>query len=643
MSDVITKLTGTRIRTLSQLVHQLMMTQLPQSEQILGFAQLIINLFCCIQQLIQNFYTLLILPLPLISHEVNYQKIPMRLSIILLLLTGYTNLSAQKPFEKIYTNLRAEFSADNAYKTTGFVEQRWRLAGNRGFDESIFYVEEILKQAGYKNETNGEADGPFTYRIEKRKMKRPTWEPIDASLICNGETLLQFSTNRNMIAINSASANVTTEVIDVGKGKKEDFEGKDIKGKIVFAEAGGNGLYTQAIERGAVGVLAYAIPKYNQPTKHVNSIQFQSIRYTDGTSQKWALMLSYQAKEKLKAALAKGKVSVTANITTKFYEADELTIVANVRGNRKPDERFVFSAHVQEPGANDNATGVATLAEMARTTAALIQQGKFTPQRTMTFLWGDEIISTKRYITDDAKRAEGIKWGLSLDMVGEDITKTGGTFLIEKMPDPSAIWTRGEEKHSEWGGEVLKESQLFPHYFNDLLLSRCLQQAESNGWVVKTNPFEGGSDHAPFLEAKIPGLLMWHFTDVFYHTDGDRLEMVSAEEMKNVGVSALATAYVLSAPVESDVIVLIEEVKSNALKRLETEFALSKEVIEKSGKLEDEQHILDVWTQYYISALDKMAEINIGTSTQVIDDKIAEGKKEIKQKLSSLTAQLKER
>jgi aminopeptidase YwaD len=567
----------------------------------------------------------------------------MRLSIILLLLTGYTTLSAQKSFEKTYTNLRAEFSADNAYTTTGFVEQRWRLAGNRGFDESIFYVEEILKQAGYKNETNGEADGPFTYRIEKRKMKRPTWEPIDASLICNGETLLQFSTNRNMIAINSASANVTTEVIDVGKGKKEDFEGKDIKGKIVFAEAGANGLYTQAIERGAVGVLAYAIPKYNQPTKHVNSIQFQSIRYTDGTSQKWALMLSYQAKEKLKAALAKGKVSVTANITTKFYEADELTIVANVRGNRKPDERFVFSAHVQEPGANDNATGVATLAEMARTTAALIQQGKFTPQRTMTFLWGDEIISTKRYITDDAKRAEGIKWGLSLDMVGEDITKTGGTFLIEKMPDPSAIWTRGEEKHSEWGGEVLKESQLFPHYFNDLLLSRCLQQAESNGWVVKTNPFEGGSDHTPFLEAKIPGLLMWHFTDVFYHTDGDRLEMVSAEEMKNVGVSALATAYVLSAPVESDVIVLIEEVKSNALKRLETEFALSKEVIEKSGKLEDEQHILDVWTQYYISALDKMAEINIGTSTQVIDDKIAEGKKEIKQKLSSLTAQLKER
>ena len=43
--------------------------------------------------------------------------------------------------------------------------------------------------------------------------------------------------------------------------------------------------------------------------------------------------------------------------------------------------------------------------------------------------------------------------------------KTGGTFLIEKMPDPSAIWTRGNDKHTEWGGRKLKlrtdETSLF--------------------------------------------------------------------------------------------------------------------------------------------------------------------------------------
>jgi len=70
----------------------------------------------------------------------------------------------------------------------------------------------------------------------------------------------------------------------------------------------------------------------------------------------------------------------------------------------------------------------------------------------------------------------GIKWGISLDMVGEDTEKTGGTFLIEKMPDPSTIWTRGNDKHSEWGGQVLDKSPLKPHYLNDFILSRFKEQ-----------------------------------------------------------------------------------------------------------------------------------------------------------------------
>lgn len=565
----------------------------------------------------------------------------------LVLLTLSLSLSAfsQQAFEKYYTDLRSEFSAENTYNTTAFVEQHWRLAGNKGFDESIYYVEKILKEAGYKKEVNGEIDGPLTYRIETRSMKRPTWEPINATLSIAGESIpvLQFATNRNMIATYSASTpaeGITAELIDLGKGKREDFEGKDLTGKIVMAETGAFQVYKQAIAKGAVGVLAYSLPKYTQPEKNVNSIQFQSIPYADSLAQKWAIMLSYQAKERLRAALAKGPVNVNVKIETKIYRAKELTIVANARGNVKPDERFVYSAHVQEPGANDNATGVATLAEMARTTALLIQQKKFVPQRTITFLWGDEIVSTNRYIKDDAKRAEGIKWGLSLDMVGEDVSKTGGSFLIEKMPDPSAIWTRGKEKHTEWGGSVLKESQMFPHYFNDLLLNRCLQQAKSNGWVVNTNPFEGGSDHTPFLDAKIPGLLMWHFTDVYYHTDGDRLEMTSSEEMKNVGVSALATTYILASADESKTLTLIDEIQKNALDRLSVETALSKEAVDKGAKVTDEQHILEVWTSYYTTALDKMTEIPVKGTTKKIDTKIAVAKADLQKKLEELKKSL---
>ena len=569
------------------------------------------------------------------------------LSLSLLLITAAGPVWAQPVAreKKYFKFLENTFNEQQAYNTVWFVEQRWRLAGNSGFNESIYQVEKILQQAGYKKETNGEATGPLTYRIEKRPMNHVTWEPVNASLYIVGEKepLLQFRTNRNMIAMYSASTpaeGVTAELVYVGKGSPKDLEGKDLKGKIVMGEGGIGGIYGSALKNGAIGALAYSMPAYTQPAKYTNSIQFQGINYTDSLQQKWGLLLSYAAKEKLKAALAKGPVSVKVMINTKIYKSEELTLVANVRGKSVPDERFVFSAHVQEPGANDNATGVGTLAEMARTTAVLVQKRKVVPRRTITFLWGDEIVSTRRYIQDDSIRAKGIKWGLSLDMVGEDIQKTGGTFLIEKMPDPSAIWTRGNEKHSEWGGSTLKESDMFPHYFNDLLLDRCLFEAAKTGWVVRTNPFEGGSDHTPFLMARIPGLLMWHFTDVFYHTDADRLDMVSPAEMKHVGKSALATAFLLTTADNKTAVALINDITRNALQRLQTEFALSKAAVQSGKEKANEQHILEVWRDWYVKALACAIDIPAEEAGKKVKQAIEKGQQQVQLQTTAYISQL---
>ncbi|WP_255496158.1 M28 family peptidase [Mucilaginibacter sp. FT3.2] len=531
-----------------------------------------------------------------------------------------------------YPLLRSAFIEANAYKTVAFVEKRWRIPGNSGFNESIFDVEKTLQQAGYKREVKGEADGPLTYRIETREMHRPTWEPVNAVVTIEGEQtpLLTFATNRNMLAIYSASTpagGVTAEVVFLDRATLKNLEGKDLAGKIVFAEANVGVFYTAVVKNGALGAMGYSMPGYTQPEKNVNSIQFGGIAYQDSLSQKFGILLSYAAKERLKAALQKGPVKVHVEVESKIYPSKELTIVANARGTTRPDERFVFSAHVQEPGANDNATGVGTLAEMARTTAELIKQKKFEPKRTITFLWGDEIVSTGRYIAEDTVRAKGIKWGLSLDMVGEDVTKTGGSFLIEKMPDPSAIWTRGKDKHTEWGGSELKESDMFPHYFNDLVLNRCMQQGKENGWVVKSNPFEGGSDHTPFLQAKIPGLLMWHFTDMFYHTDADRLNMVSAQEMKNVGVSALATAFTLTAANQTTTLTLISELQKNATDRLQDEYTLGLQAIKDGSPADAEKHKIDVWARWYTDALGKMTDINVDGNTSNISTGIAKAQK----------------
>jgi hypothetical protein len=417
-----------------------------------------------------------------------------------------------------------------------------------------------------------------------------------------------------MIASNSFSTprgGVEAEVVYVGDGSAARLDAVDLEGKIVFADTSIRRLFGAAMQRGAIGVLSYSMPSYTRPEKNRDSIRFSGIPL-DPDAEAWGICLSYAAREKILEALEEGPARLRVQIETKIYESEELTLVADAHGRSHPDERFVFSAHVQEPGANDNASGVGAQAELARVLGGLVTSGRFTPDRTITMLWGDEISSTRRYLEDDPERAQGVLWGISLDMVGEDTSKTGGTFLIEKMPDPSAVWTRGEDKHTEWGGRPLSVDDLTPHYLNDFVLSRCLDQAAETGWVVKTNPYEGGSDHVPFLRAGRPGLLLWHFTDQFYHTDRDRIEMVSSETLANVGISSLVSAMTLTTASGQTARYLIAELRAAALERLETEYELSRAAIDAGEPIDEQVLIVRTWGDWYEAALRTAEDIEVG-------------------------------
>jgi hypothetical protein len=518
--------------------------------------------------------------------------------------------------------VRPAFDGQKAYDQVAFMDQYFRWPGNTGFNASIHRVEQTLKAAGYVEESKATKSDLLTYRIEHRPIRVPAWDPVDASVTILGEKtpVLSFKTNRNMLAIQSFStpdSGVVAELVDVGKGAAADYDKVQVAGKIVLADGNIGRAFGEAVQkRGAVGVLTYGLPAYTQPTKNTHSIQFGSIPY-DSVKKSWGMPISYDAVTRLRAALAKGPVKLRVKTKTKQFASDELTLVAEVRGSVAPTERYVLSAHVQEPGANDNASGVGDLSEMARVLATLVKKGSIKPARTITMIYGLEIAQTRNFLADDSVRTRGVRWGLSLDRTGEDPKKTGGTFLIEKMPDPSAIWTRGEDKHSEWGGKPLTKADLVPHYYNDYLLARCLDQAANTGWVVKTNPFEGGSDHTPFLQAKKPGVLFWHFTDQFYHTDGDRIDKVSKSELVNVGIAALTSVLTLTSADGATARALIAEQERMALARLETEFKLGKaELQAKGSSARDEQEdILKTWTDYYVAALQTMSDIEVGGSS----------------------------
>ena len=557
----------------------------------------------------------------------------------LLAAQGIPRAASPRPaYDTIRRSIRRTLSGDRAFATVNYVQQFYRDPGSRGFDASIDSVVRLLIAAGYVPEPAGAVPGAnpiggprLTYRIESRPINHLVWSPLGAAITLAGRTtpLEQTATDHDLLPSNSWSTppgGIDAEIVSVGGGSDAELDRAELRGRIAYFSVPGGGRggrlasagpVARAAARGAVGVLlSQSLPAFNQQERNRRAIGFGGIAY-DSAARIFALYVSLAARDTLDAALAQGPLRAHVVTQTVFETRPERTLVAEVHGAIAPGERFVYSAHVQEPGANDNATGVGLLAEMARTAAVMLRAGQINPGRTITMLWGVEIQQTRRYIAEDSVRARGIKWGMSLDMVGENTALTGGTFLIEKMPDPSAVWIRGEDQHTEWdrSGRGMNPDQIWPHYYNDFVKQRCVEESAATGgaWTVRANPYEGGSDHTPFIAARIPGVLMWHFTDQHYHDDLDRIGMVSAAELQHVGNCALATALILTAGNHPEYArSALDELALVAERRLLAEGKLSAAALARApADTARERTILAAWRDYYVAALAKVPEMTL--------------------------------
>jgi aminopeptidase YwaD len=303
---------------------------------------------------------------------------------------------------------------------------------------------------------------------------------------------------------------------------------------------------------------------------------------------------------------------VRVDIASTFHDGPHRTLVAEIPGSTHPGERIVIAAHVQEPGANDNASGCATLLSLAAALNTAIRKGQIArPQRTITFLWLDEIRGSRQWLTSHPEEARGVRYMFSMDMTGEDTAKTGGTFLIEKQADPSAVWPRPSDPHSEWGAGQVKAETLKGSLLNDVHIAIAKRRARDTGWVVRTNPYEGGSDHTVFANAGIPSLLNWHFTDRYYHTNQDTTDKVSPAEMKNVGVTVASSAYLLSSAAEPDALAVADLLRRAALDRLALERRQGPDLIAKApdraAAEKVEADVVAAWIKWYGEAIDSVS------------------------------------
>jgi Zn-dependent M28 family amino/carboxypeptidase len=524
-----------------------------------------------------------------------------------------------------------------------FVTQYWRLAGNPGYEASLERVHDRLVG-------RTELQSALQVRFEQYANGGHGWDHSVGTLAIvragrPDEAVLSRARERLALCINSFSTvpgGVTAPIVDVGRGTDADYANKTVKGAVVLGDAGVGQLWRSAVTtRGAIGVVSTALEDYINPSApgapakprdQWDILQWGSVPY-DEAVKGFGFKATPHAAATLRKAIADagtaGAVTVHVTIASTFSTKPARTLVMEIPGRVAPDERVVMAVHVQEPGANDNASGVATLTEMVRALVLRIRQGRIPPpDRTLTFLWVEEITGSRQWLRDHPDQAKNVRYMFSMDMTGEDVKKTGGSFLIERWPDPGAVFDRPWDPHTEWGRGNVRENQLKGDLLNDLHLAVCERVARKSGWIVKTNPYEGGSDHTVFGSAGIPSVLDWHFTDRYYHTNLDTADKTSAAEMRNVGVAVAATAWLLASAKEPAALEVAELVAKAGQARVALEeregAKLAAAQPDRAAASRKQDQIVQSWKKWYSEAVRSVTRLVVGPVTARLTQRLGE-------------------
>jgi hypothetical protein len=446
------------------------------------------------------------------------------------------------------TALWNAFDMKRAEATLAFTDGYYREPANEGFEAVLDHLASALGEAGYGREEWLELE----FLVAEEPVS--AWTPIEARLTRLGadggeEVLLEFSAradeHRTMLPANAPSADVTGLAV---------FSLADVtEGSILVTDASLRQVLRRARSRGAAAVLSCSLEAYNDDPsgarRHMKAIQYTSVR--PGTKTPVA-QVTRGLVEGLRRANKEGHAQTLHLFTRVHIEERPLrTLCATIRGAGTPGEAVVLASHVQEPGACDNASGVAGLLESACSLAELILDGKLErPRRSLVFLWGDEFQQSEIWLDTTDLRAVG---AISSDMIGQSKEKTGAIALLERTPDPGALVPLPPDEHTLWGAGDVDEEDLVPNGL--AVMARCAiadVSREAGSWETAEHPWEGGSDHDIFLNRGIPAILFWHFTDFAYHTSLDRLEHVDMGEVRRMAVAILATALALADPRPAD-------------------------------------------------------------------------------------------
>ena len=476
-------------------------------------------------------------------------------------------------FKSLWNSLQEECSGPLAFQAIADISRYHRIQASPGFRQAAEYV------YGRLLETNLQAE-ILTYPANTETTfwgshSFQEWDGRSGTLHLTepenqARKLADYRETPISLIQRSIAFEGEVEVVAVEKGETAaEYEGLDVKGKLVLARGNVHRVYDLAVRRrGAAGILfdgmtevkpvrpAWALPDALQYTS------FWWFGNDDKEPKCFGFVLSPREGERLRQLIRKqqdegaGLVRARAHVDARLYDGTLEVVSATIPG--ESEEEIVLVGHLchPQPSCNDNGSGAAAALEVARALQSLIGAGKLPPpRRTLRFLWVPEMTGTYAFLSADEERIPRMVAGLNLDMVGQDQQKCGSSFLLERPPDALPSFA----------------PDLLAH-LREMLLPQVKTYTQLGGYPLfrhAVTPFSGGSDHYIFADpsvgAPMPMLIQW--PDKFYHTTADTLDKVDPQMLSKVCVLAAAYAYWLAQAEEPEARWLASEMSARFRQR----------------------------------------------------------------------------
>jgi len=475
-----------------------------------------------------------------------------------LLLTGaagmaQTALPAHLP-EKDIAALVNELSGEAAKQNLEGIARFHRQRASQGFHSAAELVRQRAQEYGLSavEILHFPADGKIFYGTQR---SRPGWDVEMAELtevgVGSATRIASYAAEPIVLAEDSESADLTAALVDVGGGTADsDYAGKDVRGKIVLVAAAPGEVQDLAVGKfGAAGIVSYA---QNQRTAWSgdddNLIRWGHLE-SFSSNKTFAFMVSLKTARLMQARLANNETirlhaQVKAAQHAGFYEV----VTATIPGADPllKNEEIAFSCHLdhQRPGANDNASGCATILEVARTLQKLIAEGAVPrPARTIRFIWPPEVEGTVSLLNARPEFAACIKAVIHMDMVGGALV-TKAVFHVTRGPAslPSFI------HDTAWEIAAWVNKQTY-QYAARGVAAYPLTAPEGGKEALRAedSPFEMGSDHEVYQDSSfhIPAIYLNDWPDRYIHTNFDTAANIDPTKLKRAAFIGAASALAL--------------------------------------------------------------------------------------------------